>query len=68
MGTFFVIVGLIGIAISGLCLGAWTDLHRPRDNSFMGVDPERVINTKVGLISGAIGMGSLGIGLILWYL
>ncbi|MFC4355033.1 hypothetical protein ACFO0S_08245 [Chryseomicrobium palamuruense] len=63
---FFVVTGLIGISISGYCLGAWTDIHLPRDNSWVEVDPERAGKTKVGLISGAIGMGLLAIDLLIF--
>lgn len=65
MAMFFVVIGLIGIGISGFCLGAWTDRGRPRDNSWVEVDPERAGRTKVGFISGAIGMALLTIGLLL---
>jgi len=53
---FFFVTGVIGILISGFCLGAWTDRGRPRDNSWVEVDSQRAIKTKIGLISGAIGL------------
>lgn len=67
MVSFFLILGVIGIGISGFFLGAWTDLHRPRDNSWTEVDPERAGRTKIGLITGAIGLASLAIGILLYY-
>ncbi|MGE8205516.1 DUF5316 family protein [Heyndrickxia sp. NPDC080065] len=69
MLQFFFIVGIVGIIVSGLSIGAWEDSRRKRTYFRSEPREERELKTKIALYSGLIGIISLGIaGLIysLW--
>ncbi|KQL50481.1 hypothetical protein AN964_22755 [Heyndrickxia shackletonii] len=65
MFQVFLIIGLLGIALSGIFLGAWTDGQQQRANFFSETVQHRKFRTKIALYSGLLGVISLGIaGLI----
>lgn len=69
MLKLFLIVGVIGIVISGIFIGAWTDGQQQRANFHSETDDHRNFRTKIAMISGLVGLISLGIaGLIYFFI
>lgn len=65
MFQFFLIVGVIGILISGVFIGAWTDGQQQRANFHSETKEHRNFRTKIAIISCLAGVVSLAIaGLI----
>jgi len=65
---FFLIVGVIGILISGIFIGAWTSGQQQRANFHSETDDDRNLRTKIGIISGLIGLVSLGVAVLIYFL
>jgi len=69
MIKLFLIVGVIGIFISGIFIGAWTDGQEQRANFHSETKEHRDFRTKIALISGLGGLVSLGVaGLIYFFI
>lgn len=67
MFNIFFIIGAISIIVSGLAIGSWTNGEQHRANYHSETKEHRNKRTKVGIISGIIGLFFLGIaGLIHW--
>lgn len=64
----FLIVGVIGIFISGVFLGVWTSGQQQRANYHSETTGHRNFRTKIGLFSGLVGLVSLGIAALIFYL
>ncbi|GHI01614.1 hypothetical protein AM1BK_51560 [Neobacillus kokaensis] len=68
MLQFFLIVGIIGIVISGIFIGAWTDGQQQRANFYSETPEHRNFRTKIAVYSGLIGVISLGISGLIYFL
>lgn len=68
MLKLFLIVGVIGVIISGIFIGAWTDGQQQRANFHSETGDHRNFRTKVGMISGLVGVISLGIAGLIYFL
>ena len=68
MLKFFSIVGVIGIIISGIYIGAWTDGQQQRANFHTETYEDRKFRTNIAMISGLVGLLSLGIAGLLYFL
>ncbi len=68
MFQFFLIVGFIGIIISGIFIGAWTNGQQQRANFHSETEEHRGFRTKISLYAGLIGILSLGISAIIYLL
>ncbi len=68
MFEWFLIVGVIGIIISGIFIGAWTDGEQQRSNFHSETDDHRNFRTKVAMISGLVGLVSLGVAGLIYFL
>jgi len=68
MFQFFLIVGIVGIIISGVFIGAWVDGDRQRGNFYSESPEDRNSRTKVGLISGIVGVISLVISGLIYFI
>ncbi|KMJ59850.1 hypothetical protein AB685_03045 [Bacillus sp. LL01] len=64
----FLIIGIIGIIISGVFLGVWTSGQQQRANYHSETTNHRSFRTKIGLFSGLLGLVSLGIAALLFYI
>ncbi|WP_417898319.1 DUF5316 family protein [Bacillus haimaensis] len=64
----FLIIGIIGIVISGVFLGVWTSGQQQRANYHSETTVHRSFRTKIGLFSGLLGLVSLGIAALLFYI
>lgn len=60
MMNLFLNIGVISIIISGIIIGAWSDGQRQRDHFQTETENDRNFRTKIGLISGLVGLISLG--------
>lgn len=67
MFQFFLIVGVVGIIISGVSIGAWTDGQQQRANFYTETTEDRHFKTKIGLYTGLAGLISLGIAGLLYF-
>lgn len=67
MLNVFLIIGAIGIVISGIFIGVWTDGQQQRANFHSETEGHREFRTKIGLYSGLIGLISLGIGALIYF-
>jgi hypothetical protein len=65
---FFLIVGVVGILISGVSIGAWTDGQQQRANFYTETTKDRHSRTKIGLYTGLGGLISLGIAGLIYFL
>ncbi|MFC0273570.1 DUF5316 family protein [Metabacillus herbersteinensis] len=65
---FFFIVGVVGIIISGIFIGAWTNGQQQRANFHSETEVHRNFRTKIALISAMVGLISLGIAGIIYIL
>ncbi len=61
-------IGVISIIISGIFIGAWTDDQRQRDNFQTETETDKIFKTQIGLISGLIGIISLGVAGLIYFL
>ncbi len=64
---FFFIVGVIGIIISGIFIGAWTDGQRDRRNYNSETTEHRNFRIKTAIYFGLIGLISMGIACLLYF-
>lgn len=46
MVQFLLIIGAVGILISGISIGAWTDGERERGNIYSETDPKKILELK----------------------
>ncbi|KZZ84810.1 hypothetical protein AS29_009295 [Bacillus sp. SJS] len=65
---FFLIAGIIGIIISGISIGAWTNGQQQRANFFSETKEHRASRTRIAMFSGLAGVIFLGIAGLIWYL
>lgn len=56
MFQFFLIIGVIGILLSGIFIGAWTNGQQQRANFHSETEEHRGFRTKIALYSGLIGI------------
>ena len=68
MLKLFLIAGVIGIIISGIFIGAWTDGQQQRANFHSETDDHRSFRTKIATTSGLVGLISLGIAGLIYFL
>jgi hypothetical protein len=68
MIQLFLIVGVAGIVISGIFIGAWTDGQQERANFHSETDKHRNFRTRIALYSGLVGAISLGIARLIYLL
>jgi hypothetical protein len=68
MIQLFLIVGVVGIVISGIFIGAWTDGQQQRANFHSETVKHRNFRTKIALCSGLAGVISLGIAGLIYFL
>ncbi|QCR31926.1 DUF5316 family protein [Lysinibacillus sp. SGAir0095] len=68
MMNIFLIVGVISIIISGIFIGAWTDGQQQRANFHTETEDHRNFRTKIGMISGLVGLSSLGLAGLIYFL
>ncbi|MFS0638885.1 DUF5316 family protein [Mesobacillus foraminis] len=68
MIQLFLIVGLLGIVISGIFIGAWTKGKQERGNFHPETVEHRNFRTKVAIYSGLAGAISLGISGLIYLL
>jgi len=67
MVTWFFAIGAISIIISGIAIGSWTNGEQHRANYHSETPEHRNKRTKIGIITGIIGVFFLGLaGLIHW--
>ncbi|MFJ7941775.1 DUF5316 family protein [Peribacillus sp. NPDC096622] len=67
MFQFFLIVGIVGIVISGIFIGAWTGGQQQRANFHSETAKNRSFRTKIAFISGLIAVISLGISGLIYF-
>ncbi len=65
---FFLIIGIVGILLSGIFIGAWTNGQQQRANFHSETQKHRDFRTKIALYSCLIGIISLGISAIIYFL
>ncbi|MBT2655917.1 hypothetical protein J7E81_11845 [Bacillus sp. ISL-18] len=68
MFQFFLIVGIVSIMISGVFIGAWVDGDRQRGNFYSETPEDRNSRTKIALISGFVGIVSLLISGLIYFI
>lgn len=68
MTQIFLIIGIIAIVISGTFLGVWTSGQQQRANYHSETKDHRNFRSKVGIYAGLIGMVSLGVAGLLFYI
>ncbi|MGJ3196898.1 DUF5316 family protein [Peribacillus frigoritolerans] len=68
MFKFFLIIGVVGIIISGIFIGAWTGGQQQRANFHSESEGHRNFRTKTAFFSGLIGVISLGITGLIYFL
>ncbi|MCT8138434.1 hypothetical protein H1D32_12175 [Anaerobacillus sp. CMMVII] len=64
----FLIIGVIGILLSGIFIGAWTNGPQQRANFHSETEEHRGFRTEFALYSGLIGLISFGISAIIYFL
>ncbi|WP_404431359.1 DUF5316 family protein [Sutcliffiella horikoshii] len=64
----FLIIGIIVIIISGMFLGVWTSGQQQRANYHSETKEHRDFRLKVGIYAGIIGLASLGLAGLLFYI
>ncbi|MBM7621121.1 hypothetical protein JOC95_002994 [Bacillus tianshenii] len=64
----FLVIGIIGMVISGVFLGVWTSGQQQRANYHSETTSHRNFRTKIGLFSGLVGLVSLGIAALIFYI
>lgn len=68
MLNFFLIVGSIGIIISSIFIGALTGGYQQRANFHSETQNHRNFRTKIAMISGLVGLISLGVAGLIYLL
>lgn len=68
MTQIFLIIGIIAIVISGIFLGVWTSGQQQRANYHSETKDHRDFRSKVGIYAGVIGLASLGVAGLLFYI
>ena len=68
MIQLFLIVGVVGIVVSGIFIGAWTDGQQQRANFHSETAKHRNFRTKIALYSGLAGAISFGIAGLIYFL
>ena len=63
----FFIIGIVGIMISGIFLGVWTDEERSRANFYSETVEYRNFRMKMALYFGMAGLISLGVAVLLYF-
>lgn len=61
-------MGLVGIIISGIFVGAWVSGDRQRANFYTETPEDRNLRTKIALISGLIGIIALVISGLIYFI
>ncbi|WP_313800206.1 DUF5316 family protein [Cytobacillus sp.] len=64
----FLTIGVVSLIISGIFIGAWTDGERQRANSQQETEQHRKFRTNVSLYFGIVGIASLGIAGICYFI
>lgn len=64
----FLTIGVVSLIISGIFIGAWTDGERQRANSHTETEQHRNFRTKVSLYAGIVGIASLSIAGICYFI
>ncbi|MFJ7744581.1 DUF5316 family protein [Peribacillus sp. NPDC097295] len=67
MLKLFMIIGVVGICLSGILIGAWTTGPEQRANFHSETSEHRQFRTRISLYAGFIGILSLGIAGLIWY-
>ncbi|ART75367.1 DUF5316 family protein [Sutcliffiella horikoshii] len=68
MIQLFLIIGIVAIVVSGMFLGVWTSGQQQRSNYHSETKEHRAFRLKVGIFSGLIGLVSLGLAGLLFYI
>ncbi|MGM0924182.1 MAG: DUF5316 family protein [Bacillota bacterium] len=68
MVQVFLIIGVISIIISGIFIGVWTSGQQQRANFHSETPVHRNFRTNIGLYSGLVGVVSLGISALIYFL
>ncbi|WP_312095854.1 DUF5316 family protein [Niallia sp.] len=68
MLTFFLVVGIIAIFIAVTMIGAWPDGRQHRNTHITETKEDRVLNTKISMATGLIGIVSLAIAGVIHFL
>ena len=68
MFNFFLIVGIVSIIVSGVFLGAWTNGQQQRANFHSETKKHRNFRTKISLFTGLLGVISLAITGLIYFL
>ncbi|MFJ7829325.1 DUF5316 family protein [Peribacillus sp. NPDC097264] len=63
----FMIIGVVGISLSGIFIGAWTTGPEQRANFHSETSEHRQFRLNMSLYTGIIGILSLGIAGLIWY-
>ncbi|MFN7252418.1 MAG: DUF5316 family protein [Anaerobacillus sp.] len=67
MLNLFLIIGAIGIIISGIFIGAWTNGLQQRANFHSETENHRHFRTRIAMVSGLLGLISLGVAGLIYY-
>jgi Family of unknown function (DUF5316) len=68
MSTIFLIIGIVGILNAGIFMGAFTTGQQQRANYYTETEEERRLRFKVGKVCGLIGLVSLLIGMLFYFI
>ncbi|MGD6779935.1 DUF5316 family protein [Sutcliffiella horikoshii] len=68
MIQLFLIIGIVAIVVSGMFLGVWTSGQQQRANYHSETKDHRDFRSRVGIYSGLIGLVSLGLAGLLFYI
>ncbi|WP_404469780.1 DUF5316 family protein [Sutcliffiella horikoshii] len=68
MIQIFLIISIISIIISGMFLGVWTSGQQQRANYHSETKDHRDFRSRVGIYAGLIGLASLGLAGLLYYI
>jgi len=68
MFKVFLIIGVLGIVVSGVFIGAWTNGQQQRANFHSETSDHRSVRTKVATSSGQVGVVCLAIAASIYFL
>ncbi|KOO44293.1 DUF5316 family protein [Priestia koreensis] len=68
MLTVLLIIGGIGIVISGLFIGVWTGGQQQRANFHSETNAHQNYRTKIAIVSGGVGVISFGLAGLVYFL
>lgn len=68
MVNLFLIVGVICIIISGIIIGAWTGGEQQRANFHSETKDQRDFKTKISMFSCLVGLISIGLAALIYFL